>query len=300
MADKPINFSIIIPHKNIPLQLQRCLDSIPKREDTEVIIVDDNSSYDLVKFEKFPGLNEKNTDVIFSKESKGAGFARNLALAKAKGRWLIFADADDFFTDCLNTKMDEYKESDADIIFFQSESADSDTLNRIESRGRSYNLWLTESVKKQTILNDVRYNINPPWSKFYSRSFIEENQIRFDEVLTANDVMFSTRCGYHAKKVHIDLDYLYCSTARPGSLDTTYNIEHIKPRFEVALAKYQFLSRIGEIKYRVNIWYIFNTVRKLDPNWFGNYFIPTIKIMRIDHLINDFLFMLRNKITKSV
>lgn len=28
-----LNFSIIIPHKNIPLLLQRCLDSIPNRED---------------------------------------------------------------------------------------------------------------------------------------------------------------------------------------------------------------------------------------------------------------------------
>ncbi|MCI6862195.1 MAG: glycosyltransferase family 2 protein, partial [Prevotella sp.] len=28
-----INYSIIIPHKNIPQLLQRCLDSIPIRDD---------------------------------------------------------------------------------------------------------------------------------------------------------------------------------------------------------------------------------------------------------------------------
>ena len=38
-----INYSIIIPHKNIPDLLQRCLDSIPRREDVQ-IIDDDNSN----------------------------------------------------------------------------------------------------------------------------------------------------------------------------------------------------------------------------------------------------------------
>ena len=32
------NYSIIIPHKDIPDLLQRCLDSIPVRDDVEVIV----------------------------------------------------------------------------------------------------------------------------------------------------------------------------------------------------------------------------------------------------------------------
>ena len=38
-----INYSIIIPHKNIPELLVRCLNSIPEREDIQVIVVDDCS-----------------------------------------------------------------------------------------------------------------------------------------------------------------------------------------------------------------------------------------------------------------
>jgi len=38
-----INYSIIIPHKNIPHLLVRCLDSIPQREDVQIIVADDNS-----------------------------------------------------------------------------------------------------------------------------------------------------------------------------------------------------------------------------------------------------------------
>ena len=37
-------FTIIIPHKEIPDLLMRCLKSIPVSEDIQVIVVDDNSS----------------------------------------------------------------------------------------------------------------------------------------------------------------------------------------------------------------------------------------------------------------
>jgi len=38
-----------------------------------------------VDFEKFPGLNEPRTTVIFTKEGKGAGYARNVGLERARG-----------------------------------------------------------------------------------------------------------------------------------------------------------------------------------------------------------------------
>ena len=48
--ENKIIFSLIIPHKNIPSLLQRCLDSIPVREDLEIIILDDNSDSDKIDF----------------------------------------------------------------------------------------------------------------------------------------------------------------------------------------------------------------------------------------------------------
>ena len=74
-----MNYSIIIPHKNTPDLLYRCINSIPQRKDLEIIIVDDNSSENIVDFDNFPGLNRENTTVIFNKAGKGAGNARNIA-----------------------------------------------------------------------------------------------------------------------------------------------------------------------------------------------------------------------------
>ena len=41
-----IYYSFIIPHHNTPDLLKRLIDSIPQREDIEVIVVDDNSDED--------------------------------------------------------------------------------------------------------------------------------------------------------------------------------------------------------------------------------------------------------------
>ena len=38
------NYSVIIPHYNIVPLLERCLKSIPDREDIQIVVVDDNSN----------------------------------------------------------------------------------------------------------------------------------------------------------------------------------------------------------------------------------------------------------------
>lgn len=83
------HYSIIIPHKDIPKLLQRCLDSIPQRDDLEIIIVDDNSDPDIVDFDKFPGKDRLNTIIVFDKTGKGAGRARNVGIKNAKGKSFI-------------------------------------------------------------------------------------------------------------------------------------------------------------------------------------------------------------------
>lgn len=294
-----INYSIIIPHKNIPMLLRRCLNSIPKRDDVQIIIVDDNSNPEIVDFSNFPGSNETNTEVYLTKEGKGAGYARNIGLSKAKGKWLIFADADDFFNNCFNEIMEKYKNVDADIIFFQSNSVKCDTLEPIESRGKIYNEWLLKSLKKGIILEEVKYCINPPWGKIFLNSFIKNNHIQFDEVFTANDVMFSVKSGHLANKILIDTNYLYCSTTRSDSLDFQYSYNHIRSRFKVALDEYKYLSQIGKPQFRMNIVYFIAKIKKQvnNLNWTKYYLLPTFKTMKFRHIVIDLFQILINKLS---
>ena len=57
-------FSIIIPHKEIPDLLMRCLKSIPVSEDIQVIVVDDNSADADTYLDRYPELSRPLFKVI--------------------------------------------------------------------------------------------------------------------------------------------------------------------------------------------------------------------------------------------
>ena len=58
-------YSIIIPHYNIPDLLRRCLESIPQRDDVQVIVVDDCGSADnRRKLKNFEGSCEAITSLV--------------------------------------------------------------------------------------------------------------------------------------------------------------------------------------------------------------------------------------------
>lgn len=124
-----IVYSIIIPHKNIPDLLRRCLDSIPQRPDIQIIVVDDNSCSDKVDFAHFPGREREGVEIVYTREGLGAGYARNVGLRHAKGRWLLFADADDYFLPDFLEMADRYKDSDLELIVFRRKVRTRNLLN---------------------------------------------------------------------------------------------------------------------------------------------------------------------------
>ena len=227
--NREINYSIIIPHKNTPKLLKRCLDSIPRRDDVQIIVVDDNSDPEIVNFDQFPGLNDPFIEILFTKEGKGAGFARNLGMTKAAGKWLLFADADDFFNSCINEILDEYVNSNADIVYFKHNCVDSDKYtpaNRCKHFIKYIDYWPL-SKKKADIL--LRYRHTSVWSRLHKTELIRKNLISFDEVMIANDVTFAYLAGFYASSIHADRRILYCTTIRQGS------IRHKKESIEMKL-----------------------------------------------------------------
>ena len=124
-----INYSIIIPNYNSFNLLSRCLDSIPEREDIEVIIVDDNSYSN--QFLDFLEKTKEKKNIFVYKLSinQGAGACRNFGINKAKGRWLVFSDADDKFSNTAFSSFDKYVDCDSDRVYFDAEIINSGNLN---------------------------------------------------------------------------------------------------------------------------------------------------------------------------
>lgn len=217
-----LNFSIIVPHKNTPTLLERLINSIPIRDDLEIIVVDDHSDSDIVDFGNLPCIKRKNLMLINNAESHGAGYARNLALPLAKGKWVLFADSDDFFNQGFNEFLDDYMNNDADVIFFNANCVDSETLET-SSRGNDMHKFVDDYHKiyhKDKIQGELclRYLFTEPWCKMVKREIIEKNQIRFEETCIRNDVRYSYLIGYYARTLVADDRQLYCATTRQNSV----------------------------------------------------------------------------------
>lgn len=230
-----INFSIIIPHKNIPELLQRCLDSIPLREDLEIIIVDDNSDSKIVNFDKFPGNDRANVKLIFTKEGKGAGYARNIGLKHATGKWVIFADADDFFTPNFNILLDKYKDNGEDVIYFMPTSSTMSERIRIYQKLFDY---------KSDFL---RFAYISPWGKLIKREYVIKNKYLFDEIRWSNDAYFMTQVGVSTDHYLISKETIYCVEERDGSLTRGFNKskEELICRIKVDIRCYKYADSIG-------------------------------------------------------
>lgn len=252
MDKNRVLLSIIIPHHNIPELLVRCLDSIPKRNDIQVIVVDDNSDSSIVDFNNFPGYNQENVEIYFTKKGRGAGYARNVGLTHAIGKWLLFADSDDFFVGNFFDIVKDYFDSNYEEVVFKAKSVDSDTLkpsNRNENINKRIDQVLYEGYpRKNTLLM-----VQSPWCRLIRRDFVKNNNIQFDEVLACNDAMFTTKVTCLAKEIGVDTREIYVVTFRTGSLwdSRKNNPQNVLIRLNVQIRRNKYVKKMGFSQFRL-------------------------------------------------
>lgn len=211
------NYSFIIPHKNCPDLLQRCVDSIPERDDVQVIVVDDNSDEG-----KKPSLKErKNLQVILldATNSKGAGRARNVGLEHAKGKWLLFPDSDDYFVNGFLSVLDKYIAEKLEVIYYNYSFKNGETGEELPKLG--YRRCFDEYDGSNETLDRVKYRIRAPWTKMVSHAFIDKHNIGFEEVPNGNDILFTLSVGFYAKNVAVVKAPLYVYLRNKNSILTS-------------------------------------------------------------------------------
>ncbi len=235
-----INYSIVIPHYNNSKRLHRLLDSLPKREDMQVIVVDDCSP-DTSELEKikglFPDIEFYSTDT-----NQGGGKARNIGLDKARGKFVIFSDSDDFFLPSLDSLLDEYVDSEYDIIFFNAVSLrDSDFS--LSNRSVHLNRYIELNKKNPDKASlSLRYLFGEPWCKIIRRDIITGNDIRFQECRVHNDTYFSYMVGYHAKYISISRTVSYVVIDRPNSVSKNASWKRAELLVDTFAKKNRFMS----------------------------------------------------------
>ncbi len=252
MTDSTFKYTVIIPHYvKQPGQLDlvlRLLASLPQRQDLQVLVVDNSPQpIDASALLAQAGALARTAslEVLFSEPGRGAGRARNVGLQHARGRWLLFADADDYYApDCFEV-LDRELKDDTDILYFNVFGQG----GRVARVHRYYEQY-AQTGRQQL----VRYMIWAPWNKVIARRLVEEKGLLFEETSIGNDAMFSLCASRDAQIIQIVQHRLYCLTDQAGSI--TFDKRPFAKELEslqVRIRINRFLMEQGMGRYRIDL-----------------------------------------------
>lgn len=191
--------SIVIPMYNVERFLVECVSNIQIYDiDYEIIMVNDGSPDNSLKIAK--DLAKINSKIkVINQKNKGLGGARNAGINAAKGKYILFLDADDIL---VKQSYSFLNGSQEDIIEFSSKNIDisGNTLSVFEAQ----NIELKSGIK-YCLDNNTMFSV---CNKLYSRKFLIENNLFFKEHLYIEDFEFNTRAYFFSKKVSSKSEYL--------------------------------------------------------------------------------------------
>lgn len=224
--------SIILPVYNTAEYLPQCLDSILGQTlaEFELICVDDGStdaSPDILsEYSKRDGRIS-----VYRQENQGAGVARNLGLSHARGKYLSFLDADDFFAPAMLEKTyARCEKTQADIVGFRSIFYN-DRTGKEEGKPRGIH---DEFLPEKAVFNraDLPLTIVPLMNdvvsnKFFLRAFAEAEGLHFLPLRATNDHYFCCLAMCCARRISIVDEVFYYH--RQGQDNNTRMRKYLTP-----------------------------------------------------------------------
>ena len=285
-----MQISVIIPHYNCVERLIELLKSIPEERDIEIIVVDDNSTCDISVITQYIESSNKNIKFIFNTSGKkGAGASRNCGMNIATGKWLLFADSDDYFVEGWYDCVSKYLAEEADMIYFAPTSYNYST-GKACSRHLLYKELVDKMAKKPSHVNELnlKYCFCTPWSKLIRREIPIENDLVFDEIVASNDIMFITQCAYYSKKILADTDVIYCVTRDGKSMTAEKDLNKFMTRVDVLRRRYLFLEKnLGKkdfARIHMNRYAMGKLVDVFIEHWGMKVFFDILKIYKCNKI----------------
>ena len=194
--------SVIIPVYNAEKYIAQCLDSVLNQsvKNLEVICVDDCSDDNSVEIVKKYVESDNRIKLFINNTNKTAGYCRNLGVRESSGEYIHFLDADDWLeADAYEKALKLIRDSKSDICVFYYNKYDNVTTEITCPK-----LFRFETGDIKNLEEESGYFFNTsvvPWNKVFNASFIKSNDIKFDELICANDRTFYFTAVSKAEKV---------------------------------------------------------------------------------------------------
>ncbi len=187
-----ILLSVIIPAYNAEKYITRCLDSVfqSKSLKLECVVINDGSVDKTEEILKKYSQKEKRLR-FKSISNGGVSNARNVGINEAKGKKIIFLDADDYFLDKAIDTIMQLAEDESQLVIFNH----IETYQRTEKKAIPENLIKDDKTTNfRFVINELclkKLYMNSCCAKIYNRDIIISNKILFPVSLKfAEDACF--------------------------------------------------------------------------------------------------------------
>lgn len=210
MTNQAPTVSIIVPIYNVEDWLALCCDSLIAQSWTDweaILLVDGSPDRSIDIAEEYAQRDPRFR--AFEIENRGIGGARNAALDKARGEFIVFIDSDDELTPrALEMLLAAQARSDAEVTTGYGE----DLLPG--NRRRRYWTFNSEQFFRRPGVYTAQEmpsltDDHVVWGKLISRSMIDRLQLRFPEGVHCEDIGFALRLMLEANRVAVVTETVY-------------------------------------------------------------------------------------------
>ena len=214
-----IKLSIIIPMYNASATVGRTLDSIYnlplKKDEYEVIVIDDASSDNSVSIIEDRRLKNENLILLKQPENHRQGAARNRGIAIARGHYIDFCDADDELDVGIVTALEKAIASKVDIEFCDYKRLRvTGKIDTSEYKGP----YETMMSGKEFCNTHFRFEKNLiPVAYLYRTDYLRGLKMPFPEDVRLEDGDWVLRAVYKAKTMQCVEDNIYIQHCMPDS-----------------------------------------------------------------------------------
>lgn len=278
--------SVVIPMFNSEKYISECLDSVISQslDDIEIICIDDGSTDDTTKIVRhYMEINKFIT--LVEQTNHGAGFARNIGINLAQGKYVAFIDSDDFFyhRDVLLHMFKCACENDselcgANLIYYENGCYHQECMKPYLTNQCDMKFYdmqdiygFTRFIYRIDFLRDNGL-VFPETSFFEDPIFLLNVMLKASKISSICDVAYVYRYMhgdriYNGKEIETWLIGIkYClEKARDHNLEKLYYL-----RFEGFCSSPYFLKILCKATDMIEtVWDLINDIYEIDVNWLG-------------------------------
>ncbi len=282
-----VKISIIIPVYNAEPYLEEAIDSVYNQSfsDWEILAINDSSTDNSLLILKEYSSKDNRVRLIDFNENRGQGYARNLAISKAIGDYVLFLDADDFLANDALANLNKIflKKPKTEVFVWGFKT-------KTPSGEKEKTYLPSNPNKKETpfllsMLGRKGFNAYP-CVYVVKRNLILTHNISFAEGIFFEDVQFTTQLLYYAKKVKVIKKVCYYYRKHSHSVTGNSSKQKIDDKFTAFVGIKVFLQKKGVFQQYEGL-YLMRFLTFCVHTSFNEYFV--LPKMERDKELDDYM-----------